>query len=128
MNIDEFNKVNEIFGFPKYEPPKFDMLVRTEDEELATALLDLNIEGVSITPTIKQDAGISQDIVIVVTYATALLNAIAAVLGVVKMYQANKPSKTKTIIYEREHSLGIEDIAIKYKESIHIEIRKEKKD
>ena len=104
------------------------MLVRTEDEELATALLDLNIEGVSITPTIKQDAGISQDIVIVVTYATALLNAIAAVLGVVKMYQANKPSKTKTIIYEREHSLGIEDIAIKYKESIHIEIRKEKKD
>ncbi len=126
MEMDAFHKLNELLGFPKHEPPKIDMLVKTEDEELAAALLALNIEGVSITPAVKQDAGISQDIVIVITYATALLGAITAVLNLVKAYKDNKPNKTETVIYEREHSIGIEDIAIKYKESIHIEIRHEK--
>jgi hypothetical protein len=123
MNIDEFNKMNELLGLPKYEPPKIDMLILTEDSELADKLLSLNIEGANITPTVKQMAGISQEIVVIISYATALLGTIRLLLDVIKAHQDKKPNKTKAVIFSREQKVDIEGVVINYKDSVEIEIR-----
>ena len=109
----------------KYDKPKIDMLISTEDDELATLLLDLNIADVSITPLVKQDAYTMQDIVVVINYATALLGAIKLLLEIIKAHKDKKPNKTKTVIYGREHITEIQEIVVKYKESVEIEIRDE---